>query len=86
MSGVGENLVLEFDEAYTAFVEGFEALPSELQLVALQAVDAKLSSMVRAQDAALWSERARREEPVWIEVRRLADRAILAFDWPGSSS
>jgi hypothetical protein len=82
VAGRSENLVLEFDEAYTAFVEGFEVLPTEAQLVALQAVDSKLAAMVGEKDATLWSERSRRQDPVWQDVRRLASAAIHAFDWP----
>lgn len=81
-AGFAENLVFEFDEAYTAFVEGFETLPSESQLVSLQAVDTRVSSMVRARDAALWTEQARREAPDWQDVRRLARAVLSAFDWP----
>ncbi|MEM9174177.1 MAG: hypothetical protein AAGC67_03010 [Myxococcota bacterium] len=81
--GFAENLVFEFDEAYTAFVEGFETLPSEAQLLALQAVDTHVSKMVRAKDAELWTERARREDPPWIEVRALAAHVLRVFDWPG---
>lgn len=80
--GLAENLVFEFDEAYTAFVEGFERLPTDAQLLALQAMDTRLSAMVRAKDAALWSEAARRDAPDWQEVRRLAEDVLLAFDWP----
>jgi hypothetical protein len=77
-----ESLVVEFDDAYTAYVEGFEQLPSESQMIALQAVDTKLAAMVRAKDAALWTDRARREDPIWSEVRELAADAIEEFAWP----
>lgn len=80
--GLAESLVVEFDEAYTAFVEGFEALPSERQMLTLQAMDARLSAMVRAKDAAIWTEVARREASDWQEVRRLATEVLSAFDWP----
>jgi hypothetical protein len=80
--GLTENLVFEFDEAYTDFVEGFERLPTDAQMLALQAMDTRLSAMVRAKDAALWTEAARRDEPDWQEVRRLAERVLSAFDWP----
>ena len=80
--GFAENLVFEFDEAYTAFVEGFETLPSEEQLLALQAVDTHVSAMVRARDAALWTERARREDAPWHEVRVLAADVLRVFEWP----
>lgn len=77
--GLAESLVFEFDEAYTAFVEGLVALPSEAQLLALQAIDARVSSMVRAKDAALWTEAARRDDAAWNEVRVLAARALRVF-------
>ena len=79
--GFAENLVFEFDEAYTAYVEGFEALPSEEQLLALQAVDTHVSKMVRAKDAELWTERARREEAPWAHVRELAAHVLRVFEW-----
>lgn len=82
VAGLAENLVFEFDEAYTAFVEGFVALPSERQMLALQAVDTQLARMVAARDATLWTEQARREAPVWNEVRTLAAQVLAAFDWP----
>ena len=86
VAGFAENLVFEFDEAYTAWVEGFDSLPGEEQMLAVQAVDTKVSGMVRAQDAALWTEQARREDPHWQEVRALAARVLRIFDWSGSAS
>lgn len=80
--GLAESLVFEFDEAYTVFVEGFERLPSEAQLIALQAVDSRVSEMVRAREAALWTEGARREDPRWAELRRLAADVLDVFGWP----
>ena len=80
--GFGENLVFEFDEAYTAYVEGFGELPGEAQLLALQAVDTQVSSMVRAKDVALWTEAARRADPEWLSVRALAERVLDAYAWP----
>jgi hypothetical protein len=80
--GLSENLVLEFDEAYTAFVDAFVELPSEGQMLALQAMDTTLGAMVGAKDETLWTERARREDPIWNEVRSLAGRVLSEFDWP----
>ena len=77
-----EHLVVEFDDAYTAFVEAMERLPSEAQFVALQAVDRQLAAMVRAKDAALWLETALRGDERWREAGRLAHGVIEAFDWP----
>ncbi len=81
-AGFAENLVFEFDEAYTAFVEGFETLPSESQLISLQAVDTQVSSMVRAKDAELWTEQAWCEAADWQHLRRLARAVLSAFEWP----
>jgi hypothetical protein len=80
-AGRVENLVVEFDEAYTAFIESCDVLPGESQLEAVQRVDARLSSMVRAADASLWTERSHRESDGWSEVRRLAAAAMRAFGW-----
>jgi hypothetical protein len=77
-----ESWVIEFDDAYTHFVEGMDRLPSETQLMALQAVDRQLEGMVRARDAALWTERALCEDARWSEARRLAVCVIQAFEWP----
>jgi hypothetical protein len=77
-----ENLAVEFDEAYTDYVDGCDQLPKESQLLALQAVDTKLAAMVRAKDAALWTVQACREDPSWREVRVLAEATIVEFDWP----
>lgn len=76
-----QALVVEFDDAYTAVVEGLEQLPSESQMIALQAVDTRLSVMVAAKDAALWTDRARREDQVWTEFRELAADVIAEFGW-----
>ena len=86
VAGHGENLVFEFDEAYTAYVDGFEVLPGETQLLALQAVDREVSGMVRAADTALWTEAARREEPRWRAVRAAAADVLRVFDWSAESS
>ena len=77
-----ERLVVEFDDAYTTFVESMERLPSEAQLIALQAVDRQLTALVRAQEAELWTQRALREDPRWIEAQRLAFGVIEAFEGP----
>jgi hypothetical protein len=84
-AGRSENLVVAFDEAYTSFVDSFETLPGEIQLLALQAMDKQLSSMVRAKDADLWTQKAHLSDPHWIKVRFLAADVIEAFDWPQGS-
>lgn len=84
-AGRTENLVVAFDEAYTSFVDSFELLPGETQLLTLQAMDKQLSAMVRAKDADLWTRKAHLSDPHWIEVRSLASEVIEAFDWPRGS-
>ena len=76
------QIVVEFDEAYTAFVDGFEELPSESQLLALQAIDTKVSAMVAAKDSAMWTPRARLEDRDWNDLRVLAVLAIEKFARP----
>ncbi len=77
-----ERLVVEFDDAYTTFVEGMVELPSEAQLMSLQAIDRQLSSMVRAQEAELWTGQALRDDVRWRDAQRLAHGVIEAFAWP----
>ena len=77
-----ERLFVEFDDAYTTFVEGMECLPSETQLVAVQAVDRQLAAMLRAQEEELWTQKGLREDARWLEVQRLSVGAIEAFAWP----
>lgn len=77
-----ENIVVEFDDAYTVYVEGMERLPEEAQLLALQAVDRQLAGMVRAKEAALWTEEALGRDPRWDETRVLALAAMDAYAWP----
>jgi hypothetical protein len=84
ISDAAERLVVEFDDAYTAYVEGFEQLPGESQMIALQAVDTKLAEMVGAKDASLWTDRALREDPIWAEVRELAAGVIEEFARPAT--
>lgn len=71
-----EDLAVDFDEAYTGFIEGMDRLPSESQLLALQAVDTKLADMIRRKDASLWTARAFLGDPDWNEIRRLAATAM----------
>lgn len=77
-----ERLVVEFDDAYTVYVEGMVELPSEGQLMSLQAIDRQLAAMVRAQEAELWTQQALREDVRWHEAQRLAVGVIEAFAWP----
>lgn len=82
VAGQLESLVVEFDDAYTIFVEGMDRLPSEAQLLALQGVDRQLVAMVRAQDAELWTQKGLREDARWGEAHQLVVGAIEAFGWP----
>jgi hypothetical protein len=83
VQGQAESCVFEFDEAYTAYVEGFEALPGEAQMIALQAVDRQVAAMVAMKDASVWTPEARREGFLWGELRGLAVQVLNTFGWPG---
>ena len=85
-AGHVENLVFEFDEAYTAYIDSMEVLPSEAQLTSLQAIDTKLSRMVRAKEASLWGDAAWRDDPNWDEVRALSAHALEEFGWPSTGA
>jgi hypothetical protein len=82
VEGQAESCVFEFDEAYTAYVEGFEALPGEAQMIALQAVDRQVAAMVAMKDASVWTPEARREGFLWGELRGLAVQVLNTFGWP----
>ena len=71
-----EELVAEFDEAYTGFIQGMDELPKESHLLALQAVDTKLSALIQMKDTSLWTALAFRDDPHWREVRVLAGTAM----------
>jgi hypothetical protein len=76
-----EALALEFDDLYTDYIDNLDELPSEAQLVALQALDSALTAMSGPANAELWTPTSVSSHPRWSEVRDLARRAIDHFGW-----
>jgi hypothetical protein len=77
-----DELALEFDDVYAAFVSNAATLPTEKQLLALQALDSALAAMSGPEHASLWTESAVKSHPSWVEVRSLAAAVLEAFAWP----
>jgi len=79
-----DELAHEFDDHYSAFVSNAVELPTEKQLLALQALDSALTAMSGPESSALWTEVAVKTHSSWREVRRLAAVVLEAFAWrPG---
>lgn len=80
---VADELALEFDEHWRRTRGSLAPLPSGL-LGALAALDARLGSMSGHERAALWTNDALERAAEWAEVRRLAQAALAAAEWPTS--
>lgn len=76
-----DSLAVEFDDAYTAYVENLEQLPTDAQLESLQALDAALTAMTGPANRELWTESALKNHPRWAEIRVLARAATTHFGW-----
>ena len=76
-----DELALAFDDAYTTYISNAADLPTEPQLLALQALDSALSAMSGPANAALWTESALETHPRWAEIRALASCVIEVFSW-----
>ena len=76
-----DELAVEFDEAYTAYVASLDQLPSDSQLQSLQALDAAIAAMSGSANSELWTERSFRSHARWGEVRTLARAAATRFGW-----
>jgi hypothetical protein len=79
-----DELALEFDDLYTAYVDRLDALPTPEQLGALQALDSALTAMSGGANAELWTEAAVKHHPRWDEIRTLATAVLEQFGWAGS--
>ncbi len=80
-SRIPERMALEFDEAYTTYVEHLDQLPSEAQFRSLQKIDSALSAMMGPENASLWTDESLKKHPHWAEVRSLAREAMAQFSW-----
>ena len=76
-----DALAVGFDDAYTAYVENLERLPTDAQLQSLQALDTALTAMTGPANRELWAESALKNHPRWAEIRVLARAATAHFGW-----
>ncbi len=80
-----DQLAIDFDEAYTAFVGQLVKLPSPAQLEALQELDQQLDTMSDPALRPKWTADAMKSDPDWQVVRSLAGAALAAFGWSGAA-
>lgn len=79
-----DELALDFDHWASFILTIYDGEVSPLQVAALRAIDSQLKTMSRDGaefDAELWTDRALRTSPQWVQVRTLAASALEAFDW-----
>jgi hypothetical protein len=79
-----DELALDFDTCAAAVRAREDARLSEIQCVALAAIDDQLATMSRLGtelDADIWSEAALRHDPNWEQLRHFAAEALAAFGW-----
>lgn len=76
-----DQLALDFDEAYTTYVETLDELPTDAQFQTLQALDSALSAFSDPANREVWTEDAVKQHPSWSEVRAIAQSILAAFDW-----
>lgn len=79
-----DQLALDFDEAYTAFMSGLADLPALRLLEALQELDRQLESMSDPSMRSKWTREGMSREPDWEVVRALAREVLAAFDAAGT--
>jgi hypothetical protein len=75
-----DELAARFDDLYTDYVGSLTRLPSESQLVALQALDAAIHQLSGVENAGLWKEAAVRGDPRWHELREIARIVLAEFE------
>lgn len=71
-----DELALDFENFYRAFVESFGDELSPEARAALRVIDESLDRMSGAENAELWTAEAVSAHPAWAEVRRQATRAL----------
>jgi hypothetical protein len=76
-----DELALDFDHFFTAYLGNFGAEWTDAQRHALNKVNNLLAAMSGAENAELWTEGAIIEHPRWAEVREAAQQAMTALGW-----
>src|SRR4051812_11910536 len=74
-----DELALDFDNFYQAYVGSFGGELSPEAQAALCAIDESLNRMSGPANAELWTEEAVATHPAWSEVRAQASRALELF-------
>jgi hypothetical protein len=74
-----DELALDFDHFYRAYVGNFGDELSAEARAALRTIDETLGRMSEQADAELWTDEAVVTHPAWAEVRRHATRALALF-------
>jgi hypothetical protein len=77
---VGDELALDFDDAYQAALRGHHFTAEQMSVLA--ALDAALSKMTAEENMDLWEDStALSRYPQWQEVRERARQALLQLGW-----
>lgn len=74
-----DELALDFDNFYQAYVGNFGSELSPHARAALRAIDESFDRMSGPANAQLWTDEAVATHPAWSEVRRQASRALEVF-------
>ncbi len=76
-----DQLAIEFDEAYTAFVTRLAEMPPPGCFEALQVLDQRLEAMSDPDLHFKWTAESMKSDPDWDTVRNLAGAVLSAFGW-----
>jgi hypothetical protein len=74
-----DELALDFDNFYQAYIGNFGSELSADARAALGAIDESFNRMSDPANAELWTDEAVATHPAWSEVRRQASRALEFF-------
>lgn len=74
-----DELALDFDNFYQAYIGNFGSELSPDARKALRAIDESFNRMSGPENAKLWTDEAVATHPAWSEVRRQASRALELF-------
>ena len=78
---VPDELALEFEEHYSAFLGCKDGLADQAQIRALERLDRMLESMSGPSNLEYWENTALDSNPAWNEVRILAKQVLKAMGW-----
>ena len=76
-----DEMALEFDNFYQAYIQNFGHELSEQQRSELALVDDLLSTMSESPDSQLWTDESVRSDPAWQRVRSASASALNTLGW-----